>query len=393
MRVLYLNHNVVGSGTYFRAFHLGRQLAKRGHQVTLVTTSRTARFRTSQYMHEGVEVIESPDLLTGRGRTGWDPFNTLVRIKSLRSRDFEIVHAFDSRPAVIFPALAVARRTEARLFIDWADWWGRGGWIHDRSGWAVRTFFGPVETWFEEGFRQRAHGVTAISDALRDRTIALGIAPEKVARIGQGCDSTSTPVGDRRAARTRLGIPADALIVMHLGLLTPGDLVFLRAAFAFVRGHSPTAQLVLVGRTSVKAAGNGYTHVTGEVTNETLQDWLAAADVCVIPSRDTIGNRGRWPSKLNDYLSAGRAVVMPQVGDAAIAIARYGAGRITKPDAEDFGAGIASALKDEAWRANAEVAARKLAETELAWPKIAAELISFYEERGVDMNSGSRRHR
>ena len=102
---------------------------------------------------QGVEVVEAPDLLTGRARTGWDPWNTWRRALGLRTRSFDLVHAFDSRPVVIYPALLLQRWTGAALFMDWADWWGRGGWIHDRSGWFVRTFFGPFETWQEEAFR------------------------------------------------------------------------------------------------------------------------------------------------------------------------------------------------------------------------------------------------
>jgi hypothetical protein len=32
MKILYLNHNLKGEGTYFRAFNLARELAKRGLQ-------------------------------------------------------------------------------------------------------------------------------------------------------------------------------------------------------------------------------------------------------------------------------------------------------------------------------------------------------------------------
>lgn len=383
MRVLYLNHNVVGSGTYFRAFHLGRQLANRGHQVTLVTTSRAARLAVHSYMQDGVEVIESPDLLAGRARTGWDPYNTVVRIASLRNRQFEVVHAFDSRPAVIYPALNIARRNKAQLFIDWADWWGRGGWINERSGWAVRTFFGPIETWFEEAYRHRAHGLTAISHALRDRTIQLGIAPEKVRRIQQGCDASAVQPRERAAARARLNIPADALIALHVGVLTRGDYEFLQAAFTRVIRSHPQALLVLAGRTAIRVTPSAQTTATGELAVDQLHDWLAAADVCVVAARDTLGNRGRWPSKLNDYLAAGRAVVMPHVGDAGATVAAHGAGWTTNANAEDFGAGIAAALGDGDARIRAEAAARRLAESELAWPHIVNELISFYETAGV----------
>src|SRR4030095_12941543 len=101
MRVLILNHNVRGRGGYVRGFQLGRELVRRGHSVTLVTTSASARYGFASGVTDGVEVIEAPDLLIGRGRTGWDPWNTLRRMLKLRDRSFDIVHAFDCRPAVV----------------------------------------------------------------------------------------------------------------------------------------------------------------------------------------------------------------------------------------------------------------------------------------------------
>ncbi|HSH46380.1 MAG TPA: glycosyltransferase, partial [Longimicrobiales bacterium] len=153
MRLLFLNHNVAFQGTFFRAHQLARELTGRGHEVTLVTTSRRARLRGRWREVHGVSVYEAPDLLFGPGRTGWDAWNAVRRVLALRRRRFDVVHAFDGRPVVIGPALEVRRRTGARLVMDWADWWGRGGRIEERSGAVVRTLVGPVETWFEEAFR------------------------------------------------------------------------------------------------------------------------------------------------------------------------------------------------------------------------------------------------
>ena len=379
MRILYLNHNVVGSGTFLRAFHLGRELAAAGHQVTLVTTSRSARIGARATSRSGVHVIEAPDLWSGRARTGWDPYNTLTRISWLRRREFDVVHAFDSRPAVIYPALSVTQRNGTPLFMDWADWWGRGGWINERSGWAVRTFFGPIETWFEEAYRTRALGTTAISSALMERSVKLGVDREHVFHLQQGCDPETVVPRDRRQARERLGVPTDAQLVLHVGVLTPGDFKLLIDAFNQLRTKLPQAKLVIAGRTGMRIppVADGVT-VTGEVSFDALQDWLAAADVCAIPARDTIGNRGRWPSKLNDYLAAGRTVVMPRVGDAGEAVARHNVGYVSHPQPDSFAEALATALLDEDGRKAAEHNARKLAETEFAWPCIAADLDRFY---------------
>jgi len=383
MRLLYLNHNMRGSGTYLRAFHLAAQAVERGHSVLLVTTSRNGRVRFRRDADAGVEILEAPDLLVGRGRTGWDPVNALRRIRVLRGRSFDLIHAFDSRPVVIHPALAIRRLTNARLVMDWADWWGRGGWIHDRSGWLVRTLFGPIETWYEEAFRRRADGLTVISRALAQRARDLGIPADRIRQIPQGCVELRCQAGDRGAARCRLGEETGTGLIVHVGVLTPGDLALLLAAFASVRQRVPTAALALVGRTGITidpATLPEGVRLTGAVDTETLDDWLHAADVAVVPCRDTIGNRGRWPSKVNDYMAAGCAVVMPHVGDVADMIAREQLGWTTASDVGSFAHGMMSALQDrEAARAAGE-RARSVAATRLSWSTVANDLFQFYDE-------------
>src|SRR5438067_1576152 len=127
MNILFINHNVARSGgTFFRAFHLGHQLAARGHSVTLLTTSADSRLRFRETTDRGVRLVESPDLLTGRGRTGWDPWDALRRAVWARHARWDLVHAFDCRPTVVGPGLSLRARG-IPLAIDWADWWGRGG--------------------------------------------------------------------------------------------------------------------------------------------------------------------------------------------------------------------------------------------------------------------------
>jgi glycosyltransferase involved in cell wall biosynthesis len=395
MRLLYLNHNVAFSGTFQRAFHLAREMVARGHDVTLVTTSRSARVRAKWSERAGVRLLESPDLLWGPARTGWDPYNVARRIGALAGSSFDAVHAFDSRPAVIFPALAAAR-AGATLFMDWADWWGRGGTIAERSGPLMQALFGPVETWFEEAFRTRAAAATVISSALRERCVALGVPAERVLQIPNGC---APPVDDgptRASARANLRLD-DAPTIVHLGTAHPGDLALLYEAVRRARGEVPRLRLLMVGgfrgAPPADLVREGAIRATGFVAADALPLWLAAADACVVALRDTVANRGRWPGKVNDYFTAARATVITDVGEAALWVRKAGAGIVAAPEARALAAAIvmavrgvavdaaASALSDlrNGWsRAAAEAAARNLAAGELAWTGIADRLAAFY---------------
>ena len=380
-----MNHNVAWSGTFFRAFPLARALAARGHEVTVVTTSPTARIVRRRRQRDGVDLIETPDLFWGRGRTGWDPWNTLHRSIGLRPADFDAIHAFDCRPAVILPALFLAARGDLPLFIDWADWWGRGGAIAERPGRVVNRLIEGVETWFEEAFRRHALGTTVISRALELRAVELGVPADSILRFPNGCEHQAIRPCDREQARVELGIDARAEVVLHVGLIYPRDVELLFAAMERVRSALPSARLVLLGnpRTPIprERLPADALLTPGFVDLPQLQRWLGAADCCVLPLSDTICNRGRWPGKFSDYLCAGRAVVMPRVGDAAEWVEAHRAGWTGAPTPASLGEALLAALESTGETRAAGESARRLAEGQLSWSTVAARVDEFYGRR------------
>lgn len=382
MRLLFLNHNIAFSGTFFRAFPLARELVRRGHHVTVVTTSRSRRFRSRWREQDGVRVLEAPDLFWGPGRTGWDPWNAFRRTRLLRRERFDLIHAFDSRPVVVGPALAARRWTGAPLFFDWADWWGRGGRIQQRSGWLVRTFFGPIETWFEEAFRLKALASTVISSALARRLRDLGMPDDRILTIPNGSDADNIVPEDRLESRSILGLELDRPLAVYLGILTPGDMALLLRSFEPAYRETG-ARLALVGRlpkSVQRMATQPWVTLVGYVPFDRMRQWLAAADLGVVPLRDNPGDRGRWPSKVNDYLCAGRPVVMSDVGDVPSYLRRWQAGWCAAPRPDALGAELTRAFKlGRADLDRAGTQARKLAETELSWIRIGSDLSAFYE--------------
>jgi len=384
MRILMLNHNVAErGGTYFRAFDVARYLTKRGHEVCLLTISPSRRWGFDHIVKDGVEIVHTPDLFWGRGRTGWDPWDTLHRIIFLHKKKWDIIHAWDSRPAVILPALYARRQSRnSKLIIDWCDWWGRGGTIQERSGWAMRTFFGPLETFFEESFRVHADGGTVISHALYDRAQQLGVPADTLHILQQGCDIEETLPSDRMEARQQLGIPGTVSLIGYLGALGRSDAALLYDTLRILIAHDQQFQFVLMGnhRSRIPDDLRETQRITetGYVSASALQQYLAACDVLFCPLGDTIASRARWPSKVNTYLAAGRATVMTRVGDLAALLESEDAGIVTSCNPEEIVTQLIKLLGNVEMRAKYEVKARSMAE-KLAWPGLIRQLESFYD--------------
>lgn len=384
MRILLLNHNVAWSvGTFYRALNFGRSLAAQGHQVRMVSISRRKRFGFTTYLRDGIEMVESPDLFWGIGRTGWDPWDTLNRITYLAPYSYDIIHAFDSRPAVILPALVLSRLRRTPLVLDWADWWGRGGTIEERPYRLVRVLFGGIETFFEEAFRRSADATTVISRPLAGRAEKLGVSATEILRLPQGCDTESVRPIDQDTARRRLGLPLETPLVGHLGVLFPRDAELLFSAYQQLAGRvEPALSLVLVGRhrATIPAGlqSGGQVIETGFVADEELPFWLAACDVTVLPLTATLANQARWPSRGNAYLAAGRPVITTRVSDFHEYVTNWDAGLVVGPDDTALAQGIAGALNDPAARDRWGAQARRLAEGPLSWETLTEQLANLY---------------
>jgi glycosyltransferase involved in cell wall biosynthesis len=385
MRLLFLNHNVAWSGgTFYRAYHSGRYLARRGHAVTLLTISANKRWGFEREVSEGVEIIHTPDLLWGLGRSGWDPWDVINRVGYLHGKQWDIIHAWDCRPAVILPALYARRqsaRIQGRLVLDWADWWSRGGTQSERSG-RLMHLVDPIETFFEEAFRTQADGTTVISQALYQRAIALGVRPEFAQILKQGCDLESVSVSDRGEARERLGLSDNQSVAICIGALMPSDATLLLDSLRVLFKNSSTCHVFVIGKHGIHIPDDlkqsGQLTETGFVPEATLQDYVVACDVAIIPMADTLASRARWPSRANPLLAAGRAIVINRVGDLPKLLEREQAALVVGHDPVQVANGCFCLFQDSALRMQIEDSARRVASQLLAWPIIVNELESFY---------------
>jgi glycosyltransferase involved in cell wall biosynthesis len=293
---------------------------------------------------------------------------------------------------VILPALAARRSADARmpLFIDWCDWWGRGGTQADRPGHPlVKGVYGPVETWFEEAFRTRADWTTVASTALLERAAALGVPRDRISMLPGGSETETFPIVPAAEARAAIGLPPGGRLVGYVGAITKPELARLLEVVRALRSEWEDVRLLAVGLsvagTSVQLkdllsdAESAWVIDTGRVPHDRMPVYTAAADVLLLPLADTVSNRGRWPSKLNDYLSAARPVVSTRIGDLVPLFERHRPGLLAADATADLAAAVTRLLADRELARTCGDAGRRLAEGELNWRTLVGALAGHYE--------------
>ena len=389
LRILFISSNMPwrGGGTFYRILGFGSELARRGHDVTLLMTSLKQKAKVVEESTAGVRIVMSPALLVGRLRTGWDPYEVLRRCRWLRGRRFDVIHGFESRPVVIYPALFATGRNRAPLILDWCDWLGRGGLVEER----VFGFFGELvlkpllrraETFFEERFRRRARATTVICEALARRAEGLGVPPESIHLIRNGADVDSIEVLHREEARDALGLDPSIPLIGHLGHAFRRDMALMAQAFARVREQLPDSRLLLIGNYRddiIRHMPDAAVLETGYARGVRLNQYLASCDVHWLPLSDTLANRGRWPMKLSDYMSSGRATVSTAVGDwSGLFRGDQPVGVLAAAAPADFAEKTLSLLADESSRRVYGSNARRVAESRFDWPSWTGKLESLY---------------
>jgi glycosyltransferase involved in cell wall biosynthesis len=188
-----------------------------------------------------------------------------------------------------------------------------GGYFGERSS------SGIIRT--ERFLGHRTDRVVALSERQRDELLANRVAPaERIAVVPLGLQLDRFADRDRSAARDRLAVGPEELVVLAVGRLVPIKRVDrLLRAFAAIAADVPTARLYLVGdgpereALLAEASALGIADRLGHVgwTSDTAT-WYAASDVVALTSESE-----GTPLALIEAAAAGRSVVATDVGGVA----------------------------------------------------------------------------
>ncbi len=238
----------------------------------------------------------------------------------------------------------------------------------------------------------RANWVTACSDDLRTRAVALGAPAERSETLPYGVDATRfrPDAATRARRREELGIRSEQPLLFTAGrLVRKKGFEYLIRAMPQVAACSPGAVLVIGGsgdldaelRHTAQACGVANRVVfTGLLQQDEVAEFLAASDVAVVPSvRDDAGNVDGLPNVLMESLASGTPVVATTAGGIP-AVARDGENGLLVPERDPAALAVAilALIGDPDLRARLGQTARREVVRLHSWTYVAERFEDIY---------------
>ena len=364
-----------------RPYNVGLYLSQRGYNISLILPCEKSFSKpTMRYINSRYTVYSCPTLFSGRYKKGADPLDLISRLSLLSRLDYDIVFAFDSRPTVILPALYGKFLRGVPLIIDWTDWFGRGGTIAERSGFIYRFVLGRIETFFEEYFRGFADSSTVICRPLEKRLRNMGYK-KRVMYWPLGCQPRSEIDLNEVEGQQKLKLPKRKPLIGQVGTLFRSDAKLFFESYKLVK-EKMDADLILIGTNNFEGSYEipGDVLTTGKLSYDELLSYLSCCDIGAMPLKNNIANNGRWPSKLNDYLTAGVPIVATEISVVEELLKDCTFGETAKDNPIDFANKIVEMLSDRGKLRIYGENASKFAKNKLSWPKLIEELDMFLQE-------------
>lgn len=226
MKILHVVHSLEPGGMENGLVNMARALTPRGFEFHVACLERRGAFAAR---------LPSPDRAFVLGKkTGFSP-GAVWHLGSAISRLHpDIIHSHNLGP-LIYSSLAtldghrvpVIQGEHSQLTHD------------ERTPRRLRQ-----RRWLYRGCR----AIHTVSTAMRDELVSFGFPAQKISAITNGVDTVHFAPGDRQAARTAIGLPADARCLGIVGRFGPyKQHLQLIDAFEVVAAKFPAAHLLIAG--------------------------------------------------------------------------------------------------------------------------------------------------
>lgn len=231
----------------------------------------------------------------------------------------------------------------------------------------------------------RADGVIAVSNNLKQRMVELGIIGQKIAVIGNGIDREVFYPRNREEARRKLGFAAEDRIILTVAALAPVKGIDRLVDAMALLPKTERIKLFVIGEGAERKALESrisklglrdIVFLIGARPQVELPDRYSAADLFCLAS-----HREGCPNVVLEAMACGLPVVATDVGGIRDMIGQGCGKTVADPTSENFAEEVTFAL-------NFDWDRQKIAECggTRSWADAVVEIFSYYSRRGIGRN-------
>ncbi len=388
-----------GQNVYVR--QVGEALARRGWQVDMFTrASEPKQLKIVQHSENcrTIRLVAGPEEFVPRDEIfGYrhDFVSALLQFKAKENKEYSLIHSN------YWISGWVGLQLQQKLSIPMTHTYHSLGAVKYKSISTI-PMIASTRLTVEKDCLERADCIVATSPQEKEHMRSLVSSKGNIAIIPCGTDIERFGGISRDEARERLGIAADAKVVLYVGRFDPrkGIETLVRAVSNSGWRDDSRLQLIIGGgsrpgrsdgmereRIEGIVAEVGMREKTvfpGRLGDEELPVYYAAADVCVVPS-----HYEPFGLVAIEAMASGTPVIASDVGGLQFTVVNEQTGLLAPPkDVEAFSQAIERILNAPQWQKQLGINARKRVEEKFSWNGVASQLNELYL-RLIEQNSSS----
>jgi glycosyltransferase involved in cell wall biosynthesis len=377
MNILYSHLGTIGKDGWGRSFMMARSLAKLGHNVVFITTSKNCMSLYVKTINiDNVKVLVFPEILPTKLKSSG--FNLLALFyKSI----YSLLHKFDltisdsGHRTTGIPCLINKYIYKSVYLSEWWDYFGEGGYYNSKSA-LFKIFYGRFEKWAEVKNKQIADGVIVLSSYMEQRAKSFGIINTKIIQGGS--------VDDIINLNIKINNCQDIIKIGYIGM-DDKELLSLKPFIDIITNPNFRNKIKFITYGKKITADmlenfklNGVIEEKGWINYLESTKELENIDLFLLLKEDSPIARAGWPNKLGDYIACGKPILISPYGDLVEFVNNNPEGFVTCSFSKESITNSLNDLLNNKYDLRMMSLANKKLSKKISWQNKAKEVVNFY---------------
>jgi glycosyltransferase involved in cell wall biosynthesis len=374
MKICFSSYSDLNEPTVLNFFYLGEELAKIGHDVTLLLPKIGEKLyvEESGLIHiKRLKIFVKPGPVRIASQTIIQTFHSIFQ-------NFDVIHSIKPLVQSTVPVLAYSRLKEVLKLVHMDDYESYGALLT-----GYNTIFSKFIEWYEIEVLKYFDAITCVSPFLSNLakistfkknifTIPNGFHPKNFKNVKPIRNSNS-----------------DECSLLYVGALRKNtDIDFIIKAMPLIIKKIQNVKLIIVGDGPIKnqlialAKKLGVRDqiiFKGIQPNTLIPRFLVSADALLLPLRKNPFNEARFSNKIPEYMASGKPIITNSVGVIKEIIKDHVNGIVVEPDnLELYAQAVINSIENNQLARKIGKNARNYAMKNLTWERIAKKFDRIY---------------